>query len=453
MPVLPSTRSELRQTLALALPITVGQVSQVLMGITDSAMVGHVGRVPLAASAFAVSVFGLFFIAGTGLLVPVSVLVARAHGAGLPDECARWLRHGVAVALVVSLAEALAMAAVATQLHRLGQPPEVVAAANPFFVIIAVSLVPTFLFQVLRQFSEATGRPWEPMAILFFSVVLNAFLNWVFIFGHLGSPALGLTGSGCATLFARSASVALIWIWLRRQPEWRGRVPRLGGLVRLSRSALAEMFAIGLPAAGQLLFEAGAFTAAALLMGWLGTVPLAAHQIALSCAAFTFMFPLGLAMAVSIRMSQALGAGRRDALRRIGFGALGASTAIMGSFALLFALGGGAIARGFTADAEVAALAARLLLVAAVFQIFDGAQVVGAGALRGLTDVRVPTVITFVAYWIVALPAGYLLGFHAGLGAPGIWAGLAAGLACAALLLATRLARTTAFPAPPRPAS
>jgi multidrug resistance protein, MATE family len=291
------------------------------------------------------------------------------------------------------------------------------------------------------------------MAILFFSVVLNAFLNWVFIFGHLGSPALGLTGSGCATLFARSASVALIWIWLRRQPEWRGRVPRLGGLVRLSRPALAEMFAIGLPAAGQLLFEAGAFTAAALLMGWLGTVPLAAHQIALSCAAFTFMFPLGLAMAVSIRMSQALGAGRRAALRRIGFGALGASTAIMGSFALLFALGGGAIARGFTADTEVAALAARLLLVAAVFQIFDGAQVVGAGALRGLTDVRVPTVITFVAYWIVALPAGYLLGFHAGLGAPGIWAGLAAGLACAAVLLAIRLARTTSFPAPPRPAA
>ncbi len=445
MSATPSPRSELRPTLALAVPITVGQVSQVLMGITDSVMVGHVGRVPLAASAFALSVFGLFFIAGTGLLVPVSVLVARAHGARQPDECARWLLHGVAVALVVSLAEALAMAAMATQLRRFGQPPEVVAAANPFFVIIAISLVPTFLFQVLRQFSEAAGRPWEPMAILFFSVILNAFLNWVFIFGHLGSPALGLTGSGCATLLARSASVVLIWIWLRRRPEWRGRLPGPGGLARLSRAGLAEMLAIGVPAAGQLLFEAGAFTAAALLMGWLGTVPLAAHQIALSCAAFTFMFPLGLAMAVSIRMSQALGAGRRGALRRIGFGALGASTAIMGTFALVFALAGGAIARGFTADAEVAALAARLLLVAAVFQIFDGAQVVGAGALRGLTDVRVPTAITFVAYWVIALPAAWLLGFKARLGAPGIWAGLAAGLACAAVLLALRLARTTSY--------
>jgi len=443
MTTLPPSRSELRQTLALALPITVGQVAQILMGITDSAMVGHVGRVPLAASAFALSVFGLFFIAGTGLLVPVSVLVARAHGARSPDACADWLRHGLAVGLGLGLAEALAMAALSGQLQRFGQPPEVIAVARPFFVIIAVSLVPTFLFQVLRQFSEATGRPWLPMAILFFSVALNALLNWVLIFGNLGAPPLGLAGSGWSTLLARLASVALIWAWLRRLPEWRNRLPRPGALVRLSRAALAEMFGIGVPAAGQLLFEAGAFTAAALLMGWLGTVPLAAHQIALSCAAFTFMFPLGLAMAVSIRMSQALGAGRRAALRRIGFSALGASTAIMGSFAVLFALAGGGIARGFTDDAEVAALAARLLLVAAVFQIFDGAQVVGAGALRGLTDVRVPTAITFVAYWLVALPAAYLFGFRAGFGAPGIWAGLAAGLACAAVLLATRLARTT----------
>ena len=172
------------------------------MGLTDSAMVGHVGRVPLAASAFAGSVFGLFYVAGTGLLVPVSVLVARAHGAGQTDGCARWLRHGLAIGLAVSALEACAMLVLATQMHRLGQPPEVVAATNPFFAIIAVSLVPTFLFQVLRQFSEATGRPWQPMVILFLCVGLNAFLNWVLIFGHLGFPALGLTGSGISTLLA-----------------------------------------------------------------------------------------------------------------------------------------------------------------------------------------------------------------------------------------------------------
>lgn len=444
MSVFKQSLAELRPTFALALPITVGQVSQILMGLTDSAMVGHVGKVPLAASAFAGSVFGLFFIVGTGLLVPVSVLVARAHGAGRPDDCGQWLRHGLAVALAVGVSEALVMSILATQLRRFGQPAEVVAAVNPFFVIIGVSLVPTFLFQVLRQTSEALGRPWQPMTILFFSVGLNALLNWVFIFGHLGAPALGLTGSGCSTLLARLFSVIALWIWLRRQPALRPLLPRPGDLLALSRASLREMFRIGLPVTGQLLFEVGAFSTAALMMGWLGTVSLAAHQIALSCAAFTFMFPLGLSMAVGIRMSQAVGRGRREALRPIGFGALGLSTAMMGTFALVFVLAGGWIVRGFTADPDVAALAARLLLVAAIFQIFDGGQVVGVGALRGLTDVKIPTFITFIAYWLVALPGAYLLGFKAQLGAIGIWAGLAAGLACAAVLLASRLARATA---------
>ncbi len=439
-----SILAELRPTLALALPITAGSVSQILIGLTDSAMIGHVGRVPLAASAFAGSVFGFFFLVGLGLLSPVSVLVARAHGAGRSEECARWLQHGLALALAVSVLTALVLAGLSTQLRRFGQPPEVVAAVNPFFVIIAVSLVPTMVFQALRQFSEAMGRPWLPMSILFLSVGLNAFFNWVFIFGHLGAPALGLTGSGCSTLLARTLGVGLLWTWLRRQSGFRPLLPRARSLAAVQWRHFREMFQIGVPVAGQLLFEVGAFSTAAVLMGWLGTVPLAAHQIALSCASFTFMFPLGLAMAVSIRLSQAVGAGRREALRPIGFGALGLGVAIMGSFGLVFALGGGWISRGFTPDPEVAALAARLLLVAAVFQIFDGGQVVSAGALRGLTDVKVPTAITFLAYWLVALPAGYLLAFKAGLGARGVWAGLAAGLACAAVLLAARLARATA---------
>ena len=442
------TLTELRPTVALALPIVAGSVSQILMGLTDSAMVGHVGRVPLAASAFAGSVFGIFFVAGIGLLAPVSVFVARAHGAGRPEECARWLRHGLAIALAMSVGLALLLTGLSTQLHRFGQPAEVVAAVNPFFVIIAVSLIPTFLFQVLRQFSEALGRPWQPMIILFFSVGLNAFFNWVLIFGHLGAPALGLTGSGCSTLLARCLSVVLLWNWLRRQPGIDAMLPRLGHPAELAWPHFREMLHIGVPVAGQLLFEVGAFSSAALLMGWLGTVALAAHQIALSCASFTFMFPLGLAMAVSIRLSQAVGAGRREALRPIGFGALGLGVAVMGSFALVFVFAGGWIARGFTADHEVAALAARLLLVAAIFQIFDGGQVVGSGALRGLTDVKVPTIITFIAYWLVALPAGYLLGFKTSLGPSGIWIGLAAGLACAALLFAWRLAHATAHPPP-----
>jgi MATE family multidrug resistance protein len=438
--------SELRPTISLAVPIVAGSVSQILIGLTDSAMIGHVGRAPLAASAFAGSVFGFFFLVGLGLLAPVSVLVARARGAGRTDECALWLRHGLALALADSLLTVLVLAFLSTQLHRFGQPAEVVAAANPFLVIIAVSLIPTMLFQALRQFSEALGRPWQPMFILFLGVGLNAFLNWIFIFGHLGAPALRLAGSGCSTLLARSLSVVFLWLWLRRQPGVSGLLPRPRDFTALAWIRFREMLRIGVPVAGQLLFEVGAFSVAALLMGWLGTEALAAHQIAISCASATFMFPLGVAMAVSIRLSQAVGAGHREALRPIAFGALGLGVSIMAGFALVLAVAGGWISRGFTTDPDVARLAGRLLLVAAILQVFDGGQVVSVGALRGLADVKIPTIITFIAYWLVALPAGCLLAFPARLGAVGLWIGLACGLACAAVLLAWRLARHTAAP-------
>ncbi|WP_415909478.1 MATE family efflux transporter [Oleiharenicola sp. Vm1] len=204
------------------------------------------------------------------------------------------------------------------------------------------------------------------------------------------------------------------------------------------------MLKLGVPAGGMLLFEGGAFAMAALMMGWLGTVPLAAHQVALGCAALTFMFPLGLSTATSLRISQARGEGRPDAVRAIGFGSLATGAVVMGTFALIFALAGPWIAAAFTPATDVAGLAARLLIVAAIFQLFDGAQVIGAGALRGLTDVRVPTALTFVAYWVVALPLGYGLAFHTSLGPIGVWTGLACGLAGAALALGGRFHRLTA---------
>jgi MATE family multidrug resistance protein len=433
--------AELRRTLALALPMIVGQVGQVLIGLTDSAMIGRLGTVPLAASAFTHGVFVVFFVVGIGFLVPVGVFAARDHGAGDLAGCAAWFRLGRVQALVLSCGAFAILAALATQLQRFGQPPEVVAITPPFFLLISASLIPTLFFQVQRQFAESLGHPWVPMLIMLADVLLNALLNWIFIWGHLGLPALGLVGSGLATLVARSVAAAVLAWWLRHSEALAAirAVPNAGW----EPSRFRAMRAMGLPAAGCLLFEVGAFAAAAVMMGWLGVPALAAHQIALSCASLTFMFPLGLAMAVSLRLSKALGAGRRDLLRPIGLGALVLSTALMLVFATIFALGGAYLARGFSTDPVVTALAARLLLVAAVLQLFDGGQVLAAGALRGLTDVKVPTAITFIAYWLLALPAGYLMAFHTRLGPTGVWAGLAAGLACAALLLWRRFHRLT----------
>jgi MATE family multidrug resistance protein len=444
-----AARRELRPTVALAVPMIVGQVSQMLMGVTDSAMIGHAGTVPLAASAFAGNIFNIFYVMGIGLMVPVAVFVARARGAGSRDEAGEYLRHGCLLAVGFGLTEMLLMGAVATQLHRFGQPPEVVAAVGPYFLLCAASIVPVLLQLTLRQFAEAMGHPWVPMVITLGAVALNVLLNWILIYGHWGAPAWGLTGAGVATLVARVCALTALWLWIARHPGFRAiRGPAAtirASPVRRAWSArrLREMLGVGLPAAGMLLFEATAFSVSGLMVGWLGAVPLAAHQIAITCASLTFMVPLGLSMAAGMRLSHAVGAGERDRFRPLGLGALGAGLACMLGFMTLFWLAGRPLAAAFSADPAVIGLATGLLAVAAVFQLADGVQVISAALLRSLLDVRVPVAITLVAYWGLALPLGYGLGIFGPWGAAGIWTGIAGGLGFAAVFLPLRFLRLT----------
>ncbi len=446
-------RREIRPTLALALPIVVGQVSQMLMGLLDSVMIGHAGTVPLAASAFGVGMFNIFYVVGIGIMVPVSILVARSRGAQRPEEAAEYLRHGVLLALGVGAIETLLMFALSTQLAVFRQPPEVLAIVRPFFLLFACSLTPVLLYLALRQFAEAMGHPWAPMCIVLASVALNAGLNWVLIYGHLGAPALGLTGAGLSTLVSRVVGLAVIFLWLRRDPKVRAAWPSFakatqgkplaGWAAPFSGERLRDMLHVGLPAAGMLVFESTAFAFSSFMMGWLGATPLAAHQIAVTCASLAFMFPLGLSMAAGMRVSHAVGAGERSRLRPIGFGAVGLGVAVTSCFALAFGFGGGRIATWFVGDAAVIALTTRLFVVAALFQLVDGMQVIAAAVLRAVHDVKVPTAITFVAYWVLALPLGYLVGVRGPLGAVGVWVGIASGLGFAAVFLNARFARLT----------
>jgi MATE family multidrug resistance protein len=438
---------ESRASLLLAVPIIIGQLGQMLMGVTDSVMIGRTGTVPLAASSFGAGIFGVFFIIGVGLLTPVSVFTSRSRGAGRHDEAGEYLRHGLILALATSLVEFGLILYFSGHLRWFRQQPVVIAAVNPFLLLIGLSLVPVLAYLALRQFSESMGRPWVPMLMLLCGVLLNAFLDWVLIYGHLGMPSLGLTGAGIATLVSRTLSPAAIFAWMRIDPSMRAALPRRW-LAPVSWERMRRMLSIGLPASGSLLFEGGAFAAATVMMGWLGAAPLAAHQVAISCAALTFMLPLGLSMAVGIRMGAAVGAGHHSKLRPIWVGAVGMSVTQSTLFTVVYLFCGRAIASSFIGDPSVIATATRLLVVAAVFQVFDGAQVVNAAALRGLTDVRVPAAITFVAYWVIALPAGYLLGIRGAFGPAGIWMGLAAGLAAAAVLLGARFIRLTRPGAP-----
>jgi MATE family multidrug resistance protein len=433
---------ELRSTLTLALPIIVGQLSQMLMGVTDSMMIGRAGTVPLAAAGFATSVFNIFYVVGIGLMIPVAIFVARARGAGNPREAGEYLRHGLAVAVVFGAFETALMSALSWHLPRFDQPPEVIAIVTPYFLLTAASLVPVLAYIALREFAEAMGHPWAPMFIILGGVVLNAALNWILIYGNLGAPALGLTGAGIATLLARCVSVAVIFAWLRRDPKVRDAWPRTW-TAAYQRTRLQEMMRVGFPAAGMLLFETTAFAFSSIMNGWLGAVPLAAHQIAISTASLAFMVPLGLATANGMRVSHAVGAGERDRLRPIAFSSLAAGVTAMAAFAIIFGAGGTTIASFYVNDATVIALAAKLLIVAAFFQLFDGTQVIAASSLRAVTDVKVPAVITFIAYWVIALPLGYVIGVRGTLGAVGVWIGIASGLAFAAVFLTVRYARMT----------
>jgi MATE family multidrug resistance protein len=433
---------EVRPTLRLATPIMVGQVSQMLMGMTDSIMIGHAGAVPLAASSFGGNVFNIFYLLGIGMAMPVSIFVARARGAAQNDDAAEYLRHGVASCVVFAVLEMLVLALLATQLHRFGQPAEVLAIVRPFFLLIGASILPVLVYLAFRQYAEAMGHPWMPMAIMLVGVGLNALLNWIFIFGHLGVPALGLTGAGISTLTSRTLGAGAIVLWVRLDRRTRVAWPHRW-LATWSRARFAEMLHVGLPAAGMLFFECTAFAFSTVMVGWLGTAPLAAHQIAITCASLAFMFPLGLAIATGIRISAAVGAGERPRLRPIGYSAMALGMAMTGCFGIAFAAAGHAIAGWFVHEEAVVSIAAQLLVIAALFQLFDGWQVTGAAALRGMTDVRVPAVITFIAYWAIALPLGYALGIRGPFGAAGMWVGIAAGLGFAAVFFAIRFARQT----------
>ena len=436
-----------RPTLSLALPIMAGQVSQMLMGIIDSAMLGKIGVLELAASAFANNLIAFPFVFGIGLLTAVSVRVSQAYGANQHHNIGEVLRHGLALALFAGILLFLAIFGASFFLDRFGQEAEVARESRGFFLLLGASMIPMLLAFALKNFCESLNKPCIPTIVLLVAVPLNVALNWVFIYGNLGAPRLELEGAGLATLLARICALVGVAFFVARNQSFRDFLKDVKLFAPLHLPVLKDMLQIGVPTALQISIEVAAFSTGAIIVGMISAESLAAHQIALSCAATTFMLPLGLSAATTIRVGNSVGARNIEAVRAIGFNSMVLGLGVMSLTALVFFFFGEHLAWLFVKDNEegraVAKIAASLLMIAAIFQLADGVQIVSAGALRGLSDVTIPMVCTIVAYWLVGLPLGYFLAFNQKMAAAGIWSGFAVGLAISAIFLSWRFSQRT----------
>ncbi len=453
-------------TAKLALPLVAGQLSQMLIGISDTVMLGAVGVVPLAASAFAQNLLYVPLLFGFGLLTAVSIRTSQARGAKDPAAARAALRHGNYLALAIGgLTVLLAWLGLPylewlclLYLEWFGQDAKVAAATPEFFIICAISLVFAIGSHAIKSHADALDRPWPAFWIMFSGVVLNIGLNWVFIFGKFGVPAGGLVGAGWATLIARLLTYLGLILWcVRASPELRQWMPfhwfRWPDWV-----ALRDLLKVGLPGGVHLLAEVGAFVCAALLIGTLGAAELAAHQVAITCVGTIFMVPLGISMALTVRVGEAYGARQPERLRPIVVSGWLMVLAIAAAVTVVLLLANQSIAAAFikttdTSDLANATreLAAGLLLLSAAFLTCDALQVASTGGLRGLNDVRYAAATSLVAYWSIALPLGIALAFWAQGGVFGMWWGLTLGLVIAAAALSRRLWKTIHRPLPPAP--
>jgi MATE family multidrug resistance protein len=437
-------RREGRALFALSVPIVLTNIGQVAIQTTDVVMIGWLGPEALAASVLGVNVMFVLLLFGIGVVAATGPMIAqdlgrRRHAVREPR---RTVRQGLWVALLLGVLAWLLLWNIAPLLHLFGQDPELIAAAEPFVRAAMWGLVPGLWFVVLRNFIASLERPRAAMVIMLIGVVFNAVAAYGLIFGRLGMPALGLQGAGiAATLTNGFLFVGLLGYVLIERRFRRYRI--LGRVWRPDWARLGEIFRIGLPIGATLVMEVGLFATAGFLVGLIGTAQLAAHQIALQCASVAFMVPLGLAQAATVRVGLAAGAGDARGVWRAGIAALAIGGLFMLATATLMWTAPHSIVGLFIdardpANAPVVQAAVTFLAVAALFQIFDGGQVIGAGALRGLKDTRWPMAIAALAYWVVGIGLATGLGFAAGWGGLGIWLGLAGSLAVAAFLMVAR---------------
>ena len=435
-------RAEFWPLIQLAVPLMVGLAAALLIGVVDTAMISPLGTVPLAAAGITTAVLIILLSSLWGVITVISVQISQARGADDPRRVALALRSGLLLCLLGGGGAAVLMILAYPLLGPLGQPDEVLAILWPYWVSMALWLIPFTLFFGLKALFDAVGWPWTAVVLSYIGVLVNVPANYAFI--HV--LGLGVLGAGLASILSQSLSLLAAWLVLTRAPgmaEFRQKVTVAWGDVW---AQFKEALPLCLGYAG----EGGAYAVVGLMMGWLGAEALAAHQIVNALAGLAYMIPLGMAGAASIRIGLAVGGKSRARLRPILKAACIIVTVWQSLAALCFIFGGRMVAEAMSDDPRVIDLTVTLFLLVALLQVADGIQGTALGALRGMSDMTVPTVITLTAYWALALPTSYLLGFGLDFGAVGVWLGYTLGLSMAAIALPLRFWRLTGprLPAP-----
>ncbi len=437
---------EFKYNTKLATPVILGMLGHQVVALVDNIMVGQLGTAELAAVSLGNSFMFVAMSLGVGFSTAITPLVAEADGEGNREKGKSSFKHGLFLCIVLGLMLFGMVMAAKPLMYVMKQPPEVVDLAMPYLTLVAASLVPLIIFQGFKQFSDGMSMTRFPMYATIVANLVNVLLNYMFIFGKFGAPELGVVGAAIGTLASRVVMVLYLWYLLSRKEKSRFFVTSIK-IFTLSKAMLKKLLNLGFPSAMQMFFEVAIFTSAIWLSGILGKNPQAANQIALNLASMTFMVAMGFSVAAMIRVGNQKGLKNFRELRRVAISIVLLTSILSLIFAIGFILFNGELPKifldynsitDFADNHEVVSIAAKLLIIAAIFQFTDALQVVALGALRGMQDVKIPTVICFIAYWIIGFPISYYLSMETSLESMGIWIGLLAGLSASGIMLFIR---------------
>jgi len=432
-------RSHYRDNLKLAIPVVISQLGHTLVQTSDTIIVGHfAGTISLAAVSLATSIFTVPMIIGIGISYGSTPLIAQHNGRGEKAECGQLLSNSLFINLITGvILFGLVCLGSIYFLDDLHQTPEVLVKAKPFLMLLGLSVIPMLVFNTFKQFAEGLGFTKQAMMISIWGNVMNICLGIIFVKGLFGIRPMGIMGAGYSTLIDRCVMSIVMGFYVFRSKNFK-RYLKDFSLKNISRARSLGILKIGAPVALQYAFEISAFSAAAVLVGTIGVLPQAAHQVAINLASMTYMMSSGVSAAAAIKSGNYFGVKDHGGLKLSANASYHIVLIFMAFTAIVFTFGNNLLPWIYTSDKNVISIAAQLLILAAIFQLFDGAQVVGLGILRGMSDVNIPTLVTFLAYWIVGLPFGYYWGIYQGHGVSGIWYGLVLGLMVSAILLYIR---------------